>query len=288
MKFLAICTLLLFFGHSIAAQTLVRDLNTGNYHLTYTDLDGVTHTILVEAVDQVAPLLRAVVQPTPAVLVYRYELTHLVASRARTPIMSMEIPCPAATSVSAPPTWNSVLLAQDRVCDFSSRIGHRLKPGETVQDLVITSTWLPTIADVKVSGPSEGVQWASEAGSVPNRAYELAHSVNGRNGGWYSLKAVAPGRDPAGLTSASGGLEWLSADLARSCTLKWIPHAGVCQSLRVKLENLRKSLDRGSRDAAGGQIAAFLQELEAQRGKHVDDNAYSLLKVIAEATRQRF
>ena len=51
--------------------------------------------------------------------------------------------------------------------------------------------------------------------------------------------------------------------LTQSCTLGWVDNAGVCHSLEVKVRS--------------GATEALLHELEAQRGKHVNDAAYFLL-----------
>ncbi len=48
-----------------------------------------------------------------------------------------------------------------------------------------------------------------------------------------------------------------------ACARGWIDNAGVCTSLQVKIEH--------------GDTGALLNELDAQRGKHVNDLAYFLL-----------
>lgn len=72
---------------------------------------------------------------------------------------------------------------------------------------------------------------------------------------------------PSDMSSEAMGrrAEALAAD---ACALGWIDNAGVCNSLRVKIR--------------ARHWDALLHELDAQRGKHVDDNAYFLLYPTAQ------
>jgi hypothetical protein len=58
----------------------------------------------------------------------------------------------------------------------------------------------------------------------------------------------------------------------------WIDDAGVANSLDQKLENARKLLQQGNNKSAKNVLEAFVNELEAQKGKHVSAEAYALLK----------
>ena len=64
-----------------------------------------------------------------------------------------------------------------------------------------------------------------------------------------------------------------------SCgTNQLITNSGICNSLRVKLNAASSSIADGNATAAHGQIDAFLDELDAQRGKFVSEAAYALLR----------
>ena len=284
MRQAIVFALLLVGAVTASAQTVKRDSATGNWRLTYTDGEGKTHTVVVEARDLVAPALFVALESSQGASVYRYELRHLISPRAKTPIFAIRVPCGQSASVSAPPSWNAVRRGDDSLCRFSGR-GVRLKPGDSVKGLNITSPLLPAVGEVRVLGSGQGVVWASE--DVPDEAARLSHSVDGRDGGWYTLPAVVPRRPASALSTPVVGLDWLSADLSKACTLKWISSAGVCNALRVKLANARTSVDARNLQAARGMLDAFLKELGAQRGKHVDQNAFALLKAIAEETRRR-
>jgi parallel beta-helix repeat protein len=70
----------------------------------------------------------------------------------------------------------------------------------------------------------------------------------------------------------------LIAEKERACEVGWISKQGICNSLDVKLNAARASIERDSFDTAKNQLNAFIHELDAQKGKAVDEQAYDLLK----------
>jgi hypothetical protein len=95
--------------------------------------------------------------------------------------------------------------------------------------------------------------------------------------------AVGPEILPT-TASVSDLLDRLIVLKDQGAKLGWIKDPGVVTSLNQKLANARKALDRlfGGKKAARGILGAFVNELDALRGKQVDDNAYFLLRVNAE------
>lgn len=75
----------------------------------------------------------------------------------------------------------------------------------------------------------------------------------------------------------------LPRDVKIACQLGQISPDGVCQSLKAKAEAAAKALKRGRTKAARGAINAFLNELKAQGGKHVQEPALTILREEAEA-----
>ena len=71
----------------------------------------------------------------------------------------------------------------------------------------------------------------------------------------------------------------------QSVSLGWIFGPGVdgiVQSLDVKLNAAKDSIAAGHNKTAANQLNAFIHELEAQRGKHLNDNAFFLLQANAQ------
>jgi len=83
--------------------------------------------------------------------------------------------------------------------------------------------------------------------------------------------------------TSSGGL------IDRLITLKdsmpgygWIANQGIINSLNVKLKAAKESIAKGNNKTASNQLSAFINELDAQKGKQVNENAWALLKANAE------
>ena len=65
-------------------------------------------------------------------------------------------------------------------------------------------------------------------------------------------------------------------------SLGWITNQGIEQSLDAKLENAKKKIEQGNKNAAKNILGAFINEVEAQRDKHLTSEAYGLLKYNVE------
>lgn len=97
------------------------------------------------------------------------------------------------------------------------------------------------------------------------------------------MPAVTPIRAPEAMTDPGAALNEILLDLGEACDLDWVGRPpGVCNSLQVKLDAAASSLAQGDTTSATGQLQAFVNELDAQRGQHVSENAYWLLKVNVE------
>ena len=75
----------------------------------------------------------------------------------------------------------------------------------------------------------------------------------------------------------------LLGDVRRACQLGLIAPDGVCRSLEAKAGAAADSLGKGNSHSAHGQLGAFLKELAAQGGKHVQEPALTILREEAEA-----
>jgi hypothetical protein len=65
------------------------------------------------------------------------------------------------------------------------------------------------------------------------------------------------------------------------CELGWVDKAGTCNSLGAKLQAAKDAISRGKNAVAINQLNAFINELEAQKGKAVTNKAYNLLRADA-------
>jgi predicted acetyltransferase len=86
----------------------------------------------------------------------------------------------------------------------------------------------------------------------------------------------------AGTINPVAFLDTLIAYKHQAYGLGWITNKGIFNSLDQKLDNARKQLERGNNRAARNILAAFINEVEAQKEKHLSSEAYALLKFNAE------
>jgi len=81
--------------------------------------------------------------------------------------------------------------------------------------------------------------------------------------------------------------EMMTIDLDEAYQKGWIDNKGIYNSLYKKLENAKKHLEKGKTKQAINQLNAFLNHLESQKGKHVNEEAYNLLHFNAKALIKR-
>lgn len=175
------------------------------------------------------------------------------------------------------PTWWMAGLTVDKTASFG---GSLVKPGETQSGFELNSKGLPGIRSYVLSpnyDPSEYYPSVDELESIEE--IKRIDSLISRDRRELPVrgKTVGPVAPPSN-TSPSNYTSTLLSYLSQSCTeLGWITNQGICRSLEVKLENAQRQLERGNTNAASGSLQAFLNELEAQKGKQVSPEAYALL-----------
>lgn len=275
---------------SVGAQSLVRSPVTVDYLLTYT-LGGVTYSGVVESADHIDPRLDAQVTQTGGLLTYQYTIANLATARATREIVFLDVPCPPDPNLGAKGNgiWTGGVWRPEPehvvICDFGMRgtATSTIPPGQKQAGLVISSTWLPAIGNVRVYGSNAMFAYPTDAEDVPDSLRKLVDSIQGFNslrGGGVSLPAIVPGRSPSALTNVSTGFALVQGDLSQACSLGWIGSPLLCATWQG-------SLSRASTQAVGGQTASaktLLQSLlvdvtaqHTQNSAQVSDNAYSLI-----------
>jgi hypothetical protein len=155
-----------------------------------------------------------------------------------------------------------------------------------VTGLTVISTWLPAVGEGRAQGLAD-LPILESGEATPDDVSDLIQELQspGTRGSWAPVPAVVPGRPREALAGVSA-LDSIRFDLDTACELGWIDTPGICNSIRVKLAAAARSWARGEAAVARNQLHALLAELEAQHGpepgKHVNDNAYWLLKTNVE------
>lgn len=73
----------------------------------------------------------------------------------------------------------------------------------------------------------------------------------------------------ATITPATATIESLITTLEGYCQGGQIDNQGICNSLQGKLNKAQKYINQGKPDKAVKELQAFVNEVEAQRGKHI-------------------
>jgi hypothetical protein len=155
-----------------------------------------------------------------------------------------------------------------------------IKPGSSVEGFRLISSAAPGVSVAYFAGKRS--IFAEFVGGLSNQILQRTlDELDVFPAGRVIRKTVAPIAPEAGLTPTDL-LDTLTSYKHQALTLGWITNQGIANSLDQKLENARKQLDRGNNKAAKNVLQAFVNEVEAQKDKHLTSEAYALLKFNAE------
>lgn len=214
--------------------------------------------------------------PASGKTTYRYTLTSLASSQQKIGYMSLEIDSNHPSKVAFPKGWNylptyrSMLYNGAYTIDWVAAMNVMVLPGARLTGFSCTSSSLPDISVARLEGY---VPLLTTTQNYEDPSKVLPESKNN-----VPVKTVAPKYQPASPFDPGAFLTHLEGLKDQAAALGWIDNQGVANSLDAKLENAGNKLANGQTNTAVNILQAFLDELGAQHGKHVDDNAYALLE----------
>ncbi len=147
-----------------------------------------------------------------------------------------------------------------------------LAPGSSTPPLVYSARGAVDIVRywAEADGPVDTVDTVLASDSIPTPpSADTAVTLRGTTGLTVGVGPTPVDRSPGGLASR------LSHLITRACRLGWVDERGVCNSLGAKVRP----------DSAS--LGALLDELGAQRGKHVSEAAFVLLSANARMLLDR-
>lgn len=158
-----------------------------------------------------------------------------------------------------------------------------IKPGRSLAGFKLMVKSLPGIQDFHMQGYTD--KDMAEASGVSEEEMDVLGDLQDEfKNNSFKGKTIGPDPVPE-VINLAGLVERLIVLKHQAASLGWIfgPGAdGIVKSLDAKLDAAKASVARGQNKTAAGQMNAFINELQAQRSKHLDDNAFFLLKVNAE------
>ncbi len=160
--------------------------------------------------------------------------------------------------------------------------GGDIPPGQSLGTFVLTSHGPPGIRRVLVEpayDPDDFMPSIDE--SSDEELQKTAVLIKAIPLAIRSLGFTVGPVQPPNLTDVGQLLDFVASLKHQAAALGWIsgPGAdGVVQSLDAKLSAAKASISSGDKKTAINQLNAFINELQAQHGKAISDNAFYLLQ----------
>jgi|SRR3989338_3868527 len=167
------------------------------------------------------------------------------------------------------PDWNSGL----DVFGQAGWGGAILQPGQSLSGFQIISRGIPGLRDFRIDAR---LIPPSEESDITNEQIQTVEDKVAFKG-----KTLGPTAPPADF-KATSFIDYIISMKHEAFSLGWITNQGVEQSLDAKLDNAKKKLEQGNTNAAKNVLEAFINEVEAQKDKHLTSEAYGLLKYNVE------
>ena len=207
---------------------------------------------------------------------YGYELISKPESEQKVETFRVEFKS-QIFEILSPSGWEAYDLskfpARKNLVSWNADFGRDLEPGKKMKGFSITSPAQPGIVQSSALGFVQEMPGAERITSdIPGPPDPFEDCVK--------MKTIGPDILPSDEPVFS--IDRIISLKHEAFSLGWIDNAGIANSLDQKLENAKVKISQGNKNAAKNILQAFINELEAQRGKHINDNAFYLLKLNAE------
>jgi hypothetical protein len=157
---------------------------------------------------------------------------------------------------------------------------HAIEPGGFAGGFELRSSGMPAINNCYFQG--KRTIFLEFQGGIPEGDLgKRIHDLTVFPADYVVRRTVAPVQPPSPFVPTNF-VDTLISYKHQALALGWITNQGIANSLDQKLDNARKQLERGNNKAAKNILEAFINEVEAQKDKHLTSEAYALLKFNAE------
>lgn len=257
------------------------DSATGNYILKYGPASNPI-TVIYEMPNKVNPTVNASVEYAgDGIYQYRYKLYNGKDSVQK--LYAFEIGY-----------WQSVISAEAPDIGWYSR-NYAFKPvwrwadteyqregipsGQSLEGFSLKAHGLPGIVKGYFQGYVKMTEFKYEPPeAIDDALHEIAFNADKS---FVSRKTLGPTAPPADFKPVSF-IDYIISMKHEAFKLGWITDKGIENSLDAKLDDAKKKIEQGNIDTAKNILEAFLNEVEAQKDKHLTSEAYGLLKYNVE------
>jgi hypothetical protein len=206
------------------------------------------------------------------------DISYVVENRPASPIdlwtfgLVTHVPVIRLSATADRHNWSTLQAHGDERMAIWVADGDILRAGETSLPLVMTAVGITDIVEFIAVPDLTQIKDTVEDDEPHDQMREA-----GTHG--TTVGIVPPPLNQTPATQAAR----LTGFLDQSCgAANWITNAGVCNSLRRKLEQATTAIAAGDMAKATQELNAFVHELDAQYGpepgKHVSATAYALLR----------
>ena len=194
-------------------------------------------------------------------VVVAYRVTVAMGARDSLASFAVDAPGGVVRLLSPPPDseWMTVIGMRKRSIGKWIDLDRLFGAGQSTPPLTLVGTGMLAVVPYWAARPGLVDSVIAETASDSSPVYDTLMVVNGVTG--KTIGVVPP---PADRSSGALATRLLNL-IGEVCDLGWVDENGVCNSLKVKARPER------------GPLEAMLNELDAQRGRHVNAAAYALL-----------
>ncbi len=278
----------------VAAQ-IRWDAGQQRYFVTAHDDAGQPVEMMVEPGNLVTPMLRFT--PIDSGTSIRYRFVVGADSGSPLPLTILRLPCPSEANVSALSGGDSRRLqrwGEVRYCKFFVYRG----PGRSRQ-VAFSSPWLAGPGWALAVGGATSPTWpTTDPNSETGELSPLVDSLQGDTptGLLKRFRAPVPMYERVTVAQATTGLPILAEALSTICTeTDWIQPGPTCDALTAQIAAASTALGttaaqraappQAAKNEVRQALTALIQSLSAGRGTTINENAFSILNLLARTVR---
>jgi len=269
--------------------SMTLDPLTGNYILSYQSYNGEDREVIFEPATKIEPSINAKVffDSDSSIFKYEYSVKNGANSQQRllsflinyfTPIYSITKPNNqwSARHYSFTPVFS---WSHTKVSPYGVRTPRSgIAPDSSVTGFSFESSGLPSIINSYSRGAARTLHFIEEP---PDDAYSLLEPLRKFPANTVHRKTLGP-KDPPEPFVVNDFVDTLISYEHQAFELGWIDNQGILNSLDSKLNHVKKQLEKDNITTAINGLKAFVNEVEAQKDKHLTSEAYALLKYNTE------
>ena len=259
------------------AQNVQYEPATGNYRVYYDDYKGIGKFWIFKPANKILMYVNAKCTPVAGTKKYKYVYEISNGKNSKQNIWSFAIEYKKSlTNIISPENWHYGYFSYKSVIDWNGE----LSAGKSIKGFSFESEVIPGIVECYGDGYTEPHVFSNYESEI---AEDTRPPLPDFFGNCVVGKTIGPDIIPLPpVITPISLIKRLITLKEESFKLGWIDNRGIANSLNKKLENTKDAVNRGQNETAKNILNAFINEVESQRGKHINDNAYYLLKTNAE------